>query len=796
VPYATAVGNHDGLGSRQSQTALFNQFFPVTNYQHLPTFGGIFESNRLDNSYHFFTAGGIDWLVLSLEFGPRDAVLDWANTVVTNFPDRRIIIVTHSHIFHDDTLHGSSPAHDWTPATYGRTNNGVEVWEKLIRRHANMTFVFNGHILGDGQGRLVGIGDHGNPVYQMLCNYQMKANGGAGFLRYLTFFPEEDRFEAKSYSPFLNRSLIDPANEFEYSNLGIFSNTPPPYLIDPGNDTATIGIFSDEIDSAPPQILSAAAFGNPAEITVLFDEVVEQTAAEGWTNYSINSTVPIISAALASDYKTVVLTCQTSLVPMATYTLTVTGIKDVSPFENEITTPVSHPFLYSPVLLDDDFTDFNFDGWTIVDEGTNGAPSIWSIVNGRMFQYANIHTLPESNSLTRPGTFAYWDKLRFFSWNNYVASVTLKNTDDDGIGFMFRYQNQSNYYKLDLDAQHTFRRLTKMVEGVETQLAFENAAFPVNRDVQLRVNVYGHEIIATLDGSLLFGGPITDDALTNGTIALYAWGSSGASFDNVLITLSNSVPQVAITAPSNNTTFTFGAPITFTAEATDSDSPIAYVEFFHGNVRLRTITNAPYRFIWTNVPAGNQVVTARATDIFDAAGNSDPLHFQIGAAPPQFVRQPQDRIAHMSQSVFFNAKVTGTPPLSYQWLFNGIPITNATAPVLILNNVEENRAGIYALRVQSPEVTVLSSPASLEIVPEENPPFTNSIPILRVEDADFSVQPVFSVVGPPGLLAVQFSKDLRGWTNLLTLTNTTSRQFFDDLNPARERRFYRVISPP
>src|ERR1035438_8471060 len=99
VPYALAVGNHDGLGSSQSQTALFNQFFPLSQFQNLPTFGGVFESNRMDNCYHLFSASGVDWLVLSLEFGPRDSVLAWANQVATNYPNRRIIVVTHAHVY-------------------------------------------------------------------------------------------------------------------------------------------------------------------------------------------------------------------------------------------------------------------------------------------------------------------------------------------------------------------------------------------------------------------------------------------------------------------------------------------------------------------------------------------------------------------------------------------------------------------------------------------------------------------------------------------------------------------------
>jgi hypothetical protein len=46
----------------------------------------VFESNRMHNGYHPSTWGGADELLLSLEFGRRDEVLDWAKQVETNQP--------------------------------------------------------------------------------------------------------------------------------------------------------------------------------------------------------------------------------------------------------------------------------------------------------------------------------------------------------------------------------------------------------------------------------------------------------------------------------------------------------------------------------------------------------------------------------------------------------------------------------------------------------------------------------------------------------------------------------------
>ncbi|MCH7558137.1 MAG: hypothetical protein IIB56_11865 [Planctomycetes bacterium] len=222
VPYALALGNHDmGLGgSANNRNTMLNTYFPVRRFQNLPTFGGVYEPGKLDNSYHLFDAGGMDWLILALEFGPRDPVLDWANQVVADYPNRNVIVVTHCHMNYDDTLVG--PGDSYNPHNYGvagapgGVNDGEETWDKFVRLHPNISFVFSGHILNDGKGRLVGIGDNRNKVYQMLANYQMLTNGGNGYLRLVEFDLSQQKVRVKTYSPYLDQHLRDIQNEFEF----------------------------------------------------------------------------------------------------------------------------------------------------------------------------------------------------------------------------------------------------------------------------------------------------------------------------------------------------------------------------------------------------------------------------------------------------------------------------------------------------------------------------------------------------------------------------------------------------
>ncbi len=203
IPYAMCLGNHDigPKGWTFTRETLFNQYFPLSKYRNTSTLGGVFggEPERMDNSYHLFSAGGRDFIVLALEFAPRDAVVDWANSVFAAHPDRWGILITHAYLYYDDTRYdwaAKGKSQMWSPHAYkvakeaGQGNDGEELWRKLVSRHPKMLFVLNGHVLNDGLGRLESKGASGNTVHQLLVNFQMKPRLGEGYLRLLEFLPD------------------------------------------------------------------------------------------------------------------------------------------------------------------------------------------------------------------------------------------------------------------------------------------------------------------------------------------------------------------------------------------------------------------------------------------------------------------------------------------------------------------------------------------------------------------------------------------------------------------------------
>ena len=133
-------------------------------------------------------------------------------------------------MFSDDTRSGTGDA--WNPHTYGLCtsaigdqvcNDGEEMWTNFVKLHPNIVFVFNGHVLNDGTGKLVSTGDYGNQVYQMLANYQFLTNGGNGYLRILKIYPAQDQSKVtvKTYSPYLDSYNTASDQQFEFTNVDL-----------------------------------------------------------------------------------------------------------------------------------------------------------------------------------------------------------------------------------------------------------------------------------------------------------------------------------------------------------------------------------------------------------------------------------------------------------------------------------------------------------------------------------------------------------------------------------------------
>jgi hypothetical protein len=241
VPYIMCIGNHDLVtnGFMIDRTTLMNTYFHVEdNPLNKEIFGDSYGIG-LENAYYLFNAGGRDYMVLSLEFGPRQEVIDWANRMVAGHPVSSIILITHD--FMDErsrvdtgTVSRTTPTTDYSPSLFpigknGDAHCGEETWEELVSKHPNFEFVFSGHQL-DADGDKIATGhrsdtrEKGYTVHQTLFNAQESHKGGEGWLRLVEFRPD-GTVQHKTYSPYKNEWKRTEEYEFSVKQDSFFKES-------------------------------------------------------------------------------------------------------------------------------------------------------------------------------------------------------------------------------------------------------------------------------------------------------------------------------------------------------------------------------------------------------------------------------------------------------------------------------------------------------------------------------------------------------------------------------------------
>ena len=222
LPFSVSPGNHDWNSTYDKASGIdeYRERFGGENFREN---GWYDESGPYDLSHaQVFSSGEYDFLHLGLEWEPRDETLEWADHKIDEygFPT---IVTTHSHL-HKGVFGGNRM--DEVKEENGLGNHGDEVFEELIAPNSEVFMVFSGHSFGGllprdrGEYRKVSRNDSGEPVYEMLADFQNRNEGGYGWMRNITFLPgsgeEEDRISVSTYSPSSGLNQVGDASDFSF----------------------------------------------------------------------------------------------------------------------------------------------------------------------------------------------------------------------------------------------------------------------------------------------------------------------------------------------------------------------------------------------------------------------------------------------------------------------------------------------------------------------------------------------------------------------------------------------------
>ena len=163
VSYSLIRGNHDSPETYEKYLGV-NSTYCNYSLQYKDYFG------NSTTTAHEFSAGNLDYLLITLDFGPTDAELEWASKVVEAHPYHNVIISTHGYMGTDGFLIRESSTN--SNIQHGGYNEGTHIWDKLVSQHENIVLVLCGHEPTTDVKILRTKGVHGNVVTQMLIDTQ------------------------------------------------------------------------------------------------------------------------------------------------------------------------------------------------------------------------------------------------------------------------------------------------------------------------------------------------------------------------------------------------------------------------------------------------------------------------------------------------------------------------------------------------------------------------------------------------------------------------------------------------
>ena len=185
VQYSLQRGNHDTSDTFETYLGVNSTYCGYSSQ-----YKEYFQNST--NAVFEFSAGNLDYLLITLDFGPHDDVLEWANEVVAAHPYHNVIISTHGYLDENGNLIRKSSSSSNTGL--GGYNNGTDIWDKLVSKHKNIVMVLCGHTAVDDVVIRRTEGIHGNMVTQILVDTQytdrddIKAGGdGLGVVSMMYF---------------------------------------------------------------------------------------------------------------------------------------------------------------------------------------------------------------------------------------------------------------------------------------------------------------------------------------------------------------------------------------------------------------------------------------------------------------------------------------------------------------------------------------------------------------------------------------------------------------------------------
>ena len=239
VPYSLVRGNHDDY--------MMDDYFNVPEYTDLfEGCGGFFadldgknlnkrekknpdnciywsavtgcHTETIVNSWKTVEIYGTKYLFITYDYNPTYPVLDWMDDILSQYPDHKAIITTHSYL--KESGKRMEPVDDLGNTNNYRAITGSVIWDKVLRKHENVFMVVSGHTGNEYVNFSYDRGDNGNKVLQVLVDPQAyetretdrtgtisSGKQDVGLVLYMNFSEDGKRISFNNYSTLLGKFL-------------------------------------------------------------------------------------------------------------------------------------------------------------------------------------------------------------------------------------------------------------------------------------------------------------------------------------------------------------------------------------------------------------------------------------------------------------------------------------------------------------------------------------------------------------------------------------------------------------
>ena len=276
IPYGVLAGNHD-VGHKEIDYTNYYDYFGDHRFEDRPYFGGSYLNNR--GHYDLISAEGNDFIMIYMGWGVDEDGIKWMNDVLEKYPNRKAILNFHEYLL----------------ASGSRSPIADKIYEEVVKPNKNVFAVLSGHY-HNAQTLVDEIDDNGDGetdrvVYQMLADYQAGPEGGQGFLRILTFDPETNTMDVKTYSPYLDKFNFYDPKEFPGKDEFVVDFDLTPQLKKVETDFVEVNVYTNDligkVDNVPSGETATVVWSDLDPNETYFWYVLAEDAYGGKTHSDI-----------------------------------------------------------------------------------------------------------------------------------------------------------------------------------------------------------------------------------------------------------------------------------------------------------------------------------------------------------------------------------------------------------------------------------------------------------------------------------------------------------------------------